>query len=169
MARIDDESPAARREPNRVVIEREATMMDRPTRLQHARTIALPTFVDDRGVLTAAEGGQDIPFEVRRIFYVYGIKPPFERGGHAHPRTEQLLVAIAGRLKVDLSDGVEWRTVELDDPARGLYIPALIWARLYDFSAGAVCLAAASTHYDNATVIRDWNAYLRAGRGEWAR
>ena len=132
-------------------------------RLRRVRTIALPTFVDDRGVLTAVEGGEHIPFEVRRIFYLYGIKPPFERGGHAHPNTEQLLIAVAGRLRVDLSDGVESRTIALESPASGLYVPELIWARLYDFSTDAVCLAAASTHYDNATVIRDWDAYLRAG------
>ena len=132
-------------------------------RLHRVRAIALPTFADDRGVLTAAEAGRHIPFEIRRIFFVYGIKPPFERGGHAHPRTEQLLVAVAGRLKVDLSDGVASATFSLDDPGRGLYIPELVWARLYDFSVDAVCLAAASTHYDNATVIRDWNTYLRLG------
>src|SRR5262249_24743589 len=103
-------------------------------RLHRVRAIALPTYVDDRGVLTAAEAGRHIPFEIRRIFYVYGIKPPFERGGHAHPRTEQLLVAVAGRLKVDLSDGVASATFSLDDPGRGLYIPELVWARLYDFS-----------------------------------
>lgn len=128
--------------------------------LAHVRIIALPSTLDARGVLTAIEAQIDIPFEIQRLFYMYRVQPPFERGGHAHPDTEQLVACVAGSLKIDVSDSRSSRTFALDDPSRGLYIPALIWTRLYDFSSDAVCLAAASTHYDNATVIREWSQYV---------
>ena len=134
--------------------------------LAWARTLSLPTNVDSRGALTALEAKQDIPFGIKRIFLVYGVQPPYERGGHAHPDTEQVLMCVAGRMKVDLSDGEQTLTFALDDPAEGLYVPEMIWARLYDFTPDAVCIAAASTHYVNAKVIRDWDTYVHLARGE---
>jgi len=131
------------------------------TRLARARVIDLNTRVDPRGALTAIEGALDIPFFIARLFYMYRVTPPFERGGHAHPDTEQFLIAVSGQLTIDLSDGSAEQTYVLDDPSRGLYVPPLVWTRLYDFTADAVCLAAASTHYDEATVIRDWGLYLQ--------
>lgn len=129
--------------------------------LAGVRTISLRTSLDARGALTSIEGEQDIPFSIQRVFYMWGVQPPFERGGHAHPDTEQLLVSVAGALKVDLSDGRETLTCTLNDPVSGLYIPQMIWARLYDFSRETVCLAAASTHYEPSKVIRRWEDYLR--------
>lgn len=134
--------------------------------LAGVRTIPLRTSLDERGALTSIEGEQDIPFAIERIFYVHGVQPPFERGGHAHLDTQQLLVSVAGALKIDLSDGRQTRTYSLSDPTSGLYIPQMIWGRLYDFSREAVCLAAASTHYEPSKVIRRWEDYLRlVGRG----
>jgi len=134
------------------------------TRLEHARLIELNTRVDPRGVLTAIEGRLDIPFPIKRLFYMYRVTPPFERGGHAHPDTEQFLIAVSGRLSIDLSDDASKHTYVLDDPSNGLYVPPLIWTRLYDFSPDAVCLAAASTHYEEGQVIRDWATYLDRSR-----
>lgn len=134
------------------------------TRLARARVIALNTRVDHRGALTAIEGALDIPFSIARLFYMYRVTPTFERGGHAHPDTEQFLIAVSGQLKIDLSDGSADQTYVLDDPSRGLYVPSLVWTRLYDFTPDAVCLAAASTHYDEAKVIRDWGDYLQRSR-----
>lgn len=134
------------------------------TRLGQARTIVLNTRAEPRGALTAIEGGLDIPFSIKRLFYMYRVVSPFERGGHAHPDTEQFLIAVAGRLKIDLADEEASQTYVLDDPSWGLYVPPMIWTRLYDFTADAVCLAAASTHYDEPKVIRDWNAYVQVAR-----
>ena len=133
--------------------------------LAQARIVDLPTHRDPRGVLTAAETGSDVLFEIRRLFFLYEIAPPFERGGHAHPDTELLVVCVHDHMQVDLMDGASSRTFTLSRPDIGLYIPAMIWTRLYDFTPETVMLAAASTHYDEPRVIRRWDDYLqRVGR-----
>jgi dTDP-4-dehydrorhamnose 3,5-epimerase-like enzyme len=133
--------------------------------LADARKIELPTHGDARGFLSAVEAGDDIPFDIRRIFYLYDIAEPFERGGHAHPDTEQLLICMHGSMRVDLMDGTSCETFALSRPSLGLLVPAMIWTRLYDFTPETVMLAAASTHYDEPTVIRKWDQYLaRVGR-----
>ena len=128
--------------------------------LDAVRWVELPSNVDERGVLTSIESGQDIPFEIKRIFYMHHITT--DRGGHAHADTEQVVTAAAGRFKMDLSDGVDTRTYVLDDPTRGVYTPPMVFIELYDFSPGAVCLVLASTHYDIEKSIRSWEAYLEA-------
>ncbi|MEA2640876.1 MAG: hypothetical protein QOF51_2270 [Chloroflexota bacterium] len=125
------------------------------------RTIPFSTSKDPRGALTAVEGGADIPFEIKRIFYMWGVQEPFERGRHAHRDTEQVLVCVAGHLTIDLSDPWSTETFRLDDPTLGLYVPAMIWTFLYDFIPETVCIAAASTHYNPSNVIRDWDEYRR--------
>jgi len=132
--------------------------------LSEVRWIAFPNSRDERGVLTAIEGGSNIPFEVRRIFYMYGTPPQIERGGHAHTDSRQVVIAICGRFKLDLSDGTNTRTFELVDPDRGVFMPRMTWARLYEFSPGAVCLVLADTHYDRAKSIRTWAEFLAAVR-----
>lgn len=129
--------------------------------LAQARLISLPSHPDARGVLTVLEANQDVPFSIKRIFYMYRVQPPYERGGHAHPATQQLLMCVAGSMRIDLSDGEETHIFSLTDPCQGLYIPSMTWTRLYDFTPDAVCLAAASTHYVNGDVIREWDEYLR--------
>jgi dTDP-4-dehydrorhamnose 3,5-epimerase-like enzyme len=131
--------------------------------LSLVRLLDLNTHADPRGKLTAIEGESDIPFEIRRIFYVYGVSEGAQRAGHAHPDTEQCLVAVSGSLDVEVKDLEETRTFRLDDPGKGLYVPSMLWVSLLDFSAGAVCLAAASTHYAPGDVVRDWEQYRRMG------
>lgn len=137
------------------------------TPVSRVRTVSLPTYLDPRGSLTVAEGQLEIPFEISRIFYIYGVPPGHERGGHAHPYTEQFLICVAGGLTIDVSDPVATRIFELDDPGTGLYIPEMLWVRLYDFLPGAVCLAAASSRYSVADVIRDWDEYVEAARARF--
>jgi hypothetical protein len=136
------------------------TMNNGTSVLDAVRWVELPSNVDARGVLTSIEGGQDVPFEIKRVFYMHHIVT--DRGGHAHTDTEQVVTAAAGSFKMDLSDGVNTQTYVLDDPARGVYTPPMVFIRLYDFSSGAVCLVLASTHYDIAKSIRSWEAYLEA-------
>ena len=120
--------------------------------------IELPSNFDTRGVLTSIESGSDIPFEISRIFYMHHITT--DRGGHAHRDTEQVVVAISGHFRIDVSDGVNRKTYRLDDPTKGLFIPSMVFMRLYDFSATAVCLVLADTHYDITNSIRSWEQYL---------
>jgi len=132
----------------------------------HARWIDLPhAQYEDGGVLTAIEAERDIPFAIRRAFYMHATPPGIERGGHAHSDTRQILIPVAGELSVELSDGAETRTFRLSDPNRGLYMPPMTWVRLYDFSPGAVCLVLADTHYDRSKSLRTWNDFLRARAG----
>lgn len=126
------------------------------------RWIDLPHATDSRGVLTAIEGAKDIPFEIRRIFYMHGTPPGIERGGHAHRDTRQIVVPVCGRLTVDLSDGRATESFALDDPNRGLYMPPMTWTRLYGFSPHAVCLVLADTHYDRAKSLRTWEDFVAA-------
>jgi len=128
--------------------------------LARARTIELPTHRDPRGSLTAIEAGSDVPFDIHRIFYLYEVAEPYERGGHAHPNTEQLLICMHSSMRVDLMDGVSCETFTLARPNVGLYVPAMVWTRLYDFTPETVLVVAASTHYDEPTVIRQWDEYV---------
>lgn len=115
-----------------------------------------------RGNLTVVQSGQGIPFAIARIFYIYGATPDCERGAHAHFDTQQAFVAIRGSFSMELTDGEQTRSFALDRPDRVLYVPPMIWARLHDFSSDAVCLVLASSLYDPADYIREWDDYMVA-------
>jgi hypothetical protein len=109
-------------------------------------------------VLTAIESGLDVPFEIRRIFFIRDVRG--ERGGHAHRATHQLLVPIAGTFSVEVSDGSESASYSMHDPHRGLYLPPMTWVRLSEFTTRAICLVLADTHYADASYIRDWDEFV---------
>ena len=136
------------------------------TQLDRVRSLTINTFPDDRGSLTALEGAIEAPFKIRRVFFVHHVLPPFERGGHAHRATEQVLSCVSGSMKIDLADGAATQTYVLDHPSVGLYVPELIWTRLYDFTPDAVMFSAASTHYQPDEVIRDWQQFLDEVRAD---
>ncbi len=115
---------------------------------------------DDRGRLTAIEGNRHVPFSIERIFYVHQVVPGIDRGGHAHRDTDQVVSGIHGSLKVDVSDGESVKTYTLEDPGKGLYIPRMLWIRLYDFSDDAVCLVFANTIYEKSRSLRTWKDYM---------
>lgn len=116
---------------------------------------------DERGHLVVVEGNQSIPFEIKRIFYIYGSDPAVVRGQHANRESEFVLINVAGTSKVRITDGSEEYIIELDRPHMGVYLPKMIWKDMYDFSADSVLLVLASTHYDGSEYIRDYNEYLR--------
>lgn len=116
---------------------------------------------DERGHLVVVEGNQSIPFEIKRIFYIYGSDPAVVRGQHANRESEFVLINVAGTSKVRITDGSEKYLIELDRPHMGVYLPKMIWKDMYDFSADSVLLVLASTHYDGSEYIRDYNEYLR--------
>lgn len=116
---------------------------------------------DERGKLVVVEGGQTIPFEIKRVFYIYESSPLVVRGQHANKKSEFILINVAGTSKVKITDGTEEIITCLDKPMMGIYIPSMIWKEMYDFSTDAVLLVLASTHYDGNEYIRDYDEYLK--------
>ena len=114
---------------------------------------------DERGKLVVVEGGQDIPFEIKRVFYIYGSDSTIVRGQHANRESEFVLINVAGKSKVRITDCREEFVVDLDRPMIGVYIPKMVWKDMYDFSEDSVLLVLASTHYDGSEYIRDYDAY----------
>lgn len=115
---------------------------------------------DERGKLVVIEGGRQIPFEIKRVFYIYDSDNTVVRGQHANRESEFVLINVAGQSKVRITDGEEEIIVELNRPMMGVYIPKMIWKDMYDFSEDSVLLVLASTHYDGAEYIRDYKEYL---------
>ena len=116
---------------------------------------------DERGKLVVIEGKQTIPFEIKRVFYIYGSDPDVVRGQHANRDSEFVLINVAGTSKVRITDGNEEFIASLDRPMIGVYIPKMVWKDMYDFSSDSVLLVLASTHYDGKEYIRDYEEYLR--------
>ena len=116
---------------------------------------------DERGKLVVIEGAQAIPFEIKRVFYIYDSDSTVVRGQHANRESEFVLINVAGKSKVRITNGSEEFIVELDRPMMGVYIPKMIWKDMYDFSKDSVLLVLASTHYDGAEYIRSFDEYLK--------
>lgn len=115
---------------------------------------------DKRGQMVAIEGGSRIPFEIKRLFYIYGTQPGIIRGQHANRKSEFVLINVSGTSKVKVFDGINEMVVNLDKPRKGVYIPKMIWKDMYDFSSDSVLLVLASTHYDATEYIRDFDEYV---------
>ena len=116
---------------------------------------------DERGKLVVIEGGIAVPFNIKRVFYIYESDSTVVRGKHANRESEFVLINVAGKSKVRITDGKEEIVVELEKPMTGVYIPKMIWKDMYDFSADSVLLVLASTHYDGAEYIRDYEEYVK--------
>ena len=110
---------------------------------------------DERGKLVVIEGGQAIPFDIKRVFYIYDSDSTVVRGQHANRESE-----FVGKSKVRITDGKEEYIVELNKPMMGVYLPKMIWKDMYDFSSDSVLLVLASTHYDDKEYIRNYDEYL---------
>lgn len=116
---------------------------------------------DDRGMLVALEEFKDIPFEIKRVYYLYDTKKGVRRGFHTHRSLEQILICIHGSCRVLLDNGMEQKTVSLEKPYEGLYIANDIWREMYDFSSDAVLLVLASDFYREEDYIRDYDTFKR--------
>ncbi len=125
------------------------------------RKLVFADLGDERGKLVVAEGEIDIPFEIKRVFYIYGSDSDVVRGQHANRESEFVLINVAGSSKVMITDGENREIVELSRPMDGVYIPRMIWKEMYDFSPDSVLLVLASTHYDGKEYIRDKDEYIR--------
>lgn len=124
------------------------------------RLIDLPKIVDPRGNLTVAEGNDKVPFDIKRAYWVYDVPAGESRGGHAHKRLKQLIVALSGSFHVTLDNGFERKTVLLNHPWQGLLIDTNVWRTLDDFSSGAVCMVLASEHYEEEDYIYDYDEFM---------
>ena len=120
---------------------------------------------DERGKLVVIEGNQDIPFEIKRTFYIYDSDSDVVRGQHANRESEFVLINVAGSSKIRITDGKEEFVVELNKPMMGVYIPKMVWKDMYDFSNDSVLLVLASTHYDGKEYIRDYDKYIEEVNG----
>jgi len=132
--------------------------------LELCRIIELPKIADPRGNLTFVEGERQVPFAVRRVYYLYDVPGGASRGGHAHRELEQFIVAMSGSFDVVLDDGYGQRTISLNRSYYGLYLPTMVWRELTNFSSGSVCLVLASTLYEAADYIRDYDQFVREAR-----
>lgn len=129
--------------------------------IEKCRMIEFPQKGDDRGHLVIVEGDQDIPFEIKRVFYIYGSDKDVIRGRHANYNTEFVLINVAGTSKVKVDDGTDQKVFSLDRPHTGIYLPRMVWKDMYDFSEDSVLLVLASEHYDAEEYIRDYEQYLK--------
>lgn len=116
---------------------------------------------DERGKLVVIEGGEAVPFDIKRVFYIYGSDSTVVRGQHANKKSEFVLINVAGKSKVKITDGKESMVVELDKPMMGVYLPPMIWKDMYDFSEDSVLLCLASTHYDGEEYVRKYEDFLK--------
>lgn len=133
---------------------------------QQYKIIEFGEYGDERGNLVVAEGsGRDIPFGIKRVFYMYGSDDTVIRGQHANRKTEFVLINVSGTSKVKVDNGFETDIIELDKPRMGLYIPTMMWKDMYDFSADSVLLVLASEHYDGSEYIRDYDDFIREIKG----
>ena len=113
------------------------------------------------GNLTVVENGKLIPFDIKRVFYIYDVPGGEERGGHSHKRLQQMIVAISGAFDVLLDDGVNQRSVTLNRPYQGLLVAPGVWSKQHNFSSGSVCLVLASDHYCEEDYVRDYDQFLQ--------
>ena len=130
--------------------------------MHDCRIINLPQIQDRRGNLTFIEASNHIPFDIRRVYYLYDVPGGSERGGHAHKGLHQLVIAMSGSFEVVLDDGGEKKRFHLNRSFYGLYVCPMMWRELDNFSSGSVCMVLASNRYAEDDYYRDYDEYLSA-------
>ena len=129
------------------------------SRIDKCKIINLPKIHDPRGNLTFIEGNRHIPFDIKRVYYLYDVPGGAERGGHAHKDLHQIIIAIAGSFDVVINDGSDTQRFHLNRSYFGLYVCPMIWRELDNFSSGSVCLVLASDYFSEADYIRDFTQF----------
>ena len=132
--------------------------------LADCRIVDLPRIEDPRGNLTFIEGGRHIPFDIKRVYYLYDVPGGAERGAHGHRALQQLIVAMSGSFDVILDDGFETRAFHMNRSYYGLYVSPMIWRNITNVSSGAVLMVLASQIYDASDYFRDYEEFLGAAR-----
>jgi len=126
------------------------------------KLVELPVVHDPQGNLTFVEAQRHAPFEIARVFYIYDVPGGATRGGHAHRKLEQLMVAMSGSFDVVLDDGSERKSLTLNRSYVGLYLPPMIWREMVNFSSGSVCMVLASAYYEESDYYRDYEEFRAA-------
>jgi len=134
-------------------------------KIKNCKIIELPKISDPRGNLTFIEGGNHIPFDIKRAYYLYDVPGGAERGGHGHKNLHQLIIAMSGSFDVLLDDGYEKKRFHLNRSYYGLYVCPMIWRELDNFSSGSVCLVLASNLYDENDYYREYDPFINTVRG----
>jgi hypothetical protein len=129
--------------------------------INNCKLVELPKITDPRGNLTFIEGGDHIPFDIQRVYYLYDVPGGAERGGHAHKDLHQLIIAMSGSFDVLLDDGKQKKRVHLARSYYGLYVCPMIWRELDNFSSGSVCMVLASNKYDESDYYRDYDQFMK--------
>lgn len=127
----------------------------------HYNILNLQSFGDERGSLISLEGNKNIPFNIKRVYYIYDTTPGIDRGKHAHKNLEQIIVCLHGSCNFVLDDGINKEIVELNRPDKALYIGKNMWREMTNFSYGCILMVLASEYYDNKEYIRDYNEFLK--------
>ena len=128
---------------------------------EQCRVLNFGDLGDERGKLVVVEGNMDSPFEIKRVFYIYGSDNEVVRGQHANRESEFVLINVGGTSKVRIDNGHSEAVIELNKPMMGLYIPTMVWKDMYDFSEDSILLVLASTHYDGNEYIRNYEDYKK--------
>ena len=134
--------------------------MKQRTTINDCQMLSLPKMNDPRGNLTFIEGAIHIPFNIKRIFYLYDVPTGESRGAHAHHTLHQFLICLSGSFDVAVDDGKSHTVIHLNRPWKGLHLPPMIWAAEINFDPGTVCLVLASDLYNAEDYIRDYRSYL---------
>ncbi|MBD62546.1 MAG: hypothetical protein CMD68_00485 [Gammaproteobacteria bacterium] len=130
--------------------------------IEACKIIKLPKISDVRGNLTFVESERHVPFDLKRVYYLYDVPGGAERGAHGHKNLEQFIVALSGSFDVLLDDGHNKKRVQMNRPYYGLYVCPMIWRDITNFSSGAVCMVFASEYYDEADYFRDYDQFLKS-------
>jgi len=132
--------------------------------IEDCKIIELPQVEDSRGNLTFIESGRHVPFEIKRVYYLYDVPGGTARAGHGHKTLQQLIVAMSGSFDIELDDGRTKRKYHLNRSFHGLYICPMIWREIDNFSTGSVCMVLASDHFEEADYYRDYEEFRNAAR-----
>lgn len=130
--------------------------------VENCRLITLPKKQDHRGMLSIIEGNEHVPFDIKRIFYLYNVPANESRGAHAHKMLEQFIICFGGGVDLEVDDGHQKKRFLMDKPWQGLYIPPRIWTSVENFRENAICLVLASAKYDEADYYRVYEEFLQA-------
>ena len=128
--------------------------------LDKCQIFDLPRINDRRGNLSFIEANRHIPFDIRRVYYLYDVPGGAERGGHAHKALHQLIIAMSGSFDIHLDDGYAKKTIHMNRSYYGLYVCPMIWREIDNFSSGAVCMVLASEYYDELDYYREYNEFI---------
>jgi dTDP-4-dehydrorhamnose 3,5-epimerase-like enzyme len=134
--------------------------------IDDCKLIELPRVQDPRGNLTAIESRQNVPFDIKRVYYLYDVPGGAVRAGHAHKKLQQLMIAMSGSFDVKVDNGRDKRTFHLNRSYFGLFLPSMVWRDIDNFSSGSVCMVLASEHYDRADYYYEYDEFLAAAHAQ---